>query len=110
MWEFSNDSHRDRKLDEMGKGDSHFIQKQNFENEEDPTTLLPLGTLPFNCRRMSRENDPSCVKVKEAIQRTTFRYHTLVDSKLSQCPVFEVFKKKIVTVNDVKWSFLSSCS
>lgn len=25
-----------------------------------------------------------------------------MESKLSQCPVFEVFKKKIVTVDDVK--------
>lgn len=27
---FSNDSNGDRKLDEMDRGDSHFIQKQNL--------------------------------------------------------------------------------
>lgn len=70
--------------------------------KKNPTTLLPFGTLPFYCSGMNRKNDPRCVKVKEVSPRTACEYHTLMESKLSQCPVFEVFKKKIVTVDDVK--------
>lgn len=51
---------------------------------------------------MSRENDPRCVRVEEDTQWTTCEHHTLMESKLSQRPVFEVFKKKIVTMDDVK--------
>lgn len=93
----SKDSNRDRKLNEMDRGDSHFIQKQNLRElkKKNPTTLLPFGTLPFYCSGMDRESDPRCVTVKEVSPPTACEYHTLKESKLSQCPVFEVFKKKL---------------
>lgn len=45
---FPNDSNGDRKLGEMDRGDSHFIQKRNLREWKNPATLLPLGTLPFS--------------------------------------------------------------
>lgn len=64
----SKDSNHDRKLNEMDRGDSHFIQKQNLKitgKKKNLTTLLPFSTLPLYCSGMDRESDPRCVSVKE---------------------------------------------
>ena len=53
---FSDDSNCDRMVDEMDRGDSHFIQKQNLR--EWKTMLLPLGTLPFYCLRFAERMTP----------------------------------------------------
>lgn len=68
-----------------------FIQKQNlreWKKSNHAPSLKHSGILLLN-----EQNDPRCVKAKEVIPRTACEYHTLMESKLSQCPVLRYLKK-----------------
>lgn len=83
-----------KKLDETGRGNSHFIQKQDLKISL--TMLLPLGILPFSWSRMKQWQQPQVLQGYAPYQtgnlQVSYAHGNLV--KLSWCPDFEVFKKK----------------